>query len=208
MERRQVIGLIGSALLVLGSFAPVVRVPLGGAITYFKNGQGDGLFTLIAGMLAAVLILARFYTLLKVIGLGCALLVFYDLYKAVEVMAKVSDTLKDAPDTGLAGSIVQIVGQSVGIEWGWGPLLLGALGVAVAGFMGSTRALNPRNMAPAATRFMGATHALNPRNAATAAARFGLWHRVTDAVSSQHVWTLLAIVAGLVAFIVFLVVLR
>lgn len=46
-DRRQMLGLIGSVVVALGVFAPLVRVPFLGHLTYFQNGQGDGVIVLL-----------------------------------------------------------------------------------------------------------------------------------------------------------------
>ncbi|NBR77653.1 MAG: hypothetical protein EBT76_02505 [Microbacteriaceae bacterium] len=43
-DRRQLFGLLGSGLLILGTFVPLISVPLLGTMNYFANGKGDGIF--------------------------------------------------------------------------------------------------------------------------------------------------------------------
>jgi len=42
MNRKQLFGLIGSIVLFVGVFAPVVSVPIVGNMNYFQNGKVTG----------------------------------------------------------------------------------------------------------------------------------------------------------------------
>ncbi len=73
----QLIGLIGSALLIIGPFAPFISAPFIGSITLFKGGEGDGIFILGFGLIALLFSFTRRYTAVAVAGcLSGALLVF------------------------------------------------------------------------------------------------------------------------------------
>ena len=61
MSARQLLGLLGAMLLLVGVFCPLVSLPFVGSITYFGNGRQDGWFILAFGAIAAVTALARLY---------------------------------------------------------------------------------------------------------------------------------------------------
>lgn len=46
-NNRHVVGLIGSLLLFIGVFCPIVSAPIIGNINYFQNGKGDGVLIII-----------------------------------------------------------------------------------------------------------------------------------------------------------------
>jgi len=53
------IGLAGCGLLVLGTFLPIVRLPMVGSINYFNNGNGDGIYIIIIAIISLFLILKK-----------------------------------------------------------------------------------------------------------------------------------------------------
>lgn len=57
MEKNKLLALSGSAMLVLGAFMPVVSLPIVGSLNYLNNGEGDGVFIVVLGILAAALAL-------------------------------------------------------------------------------------------------------------------------------------------------------
>jgi hypothetical protein len=50
--------------MLIGSFCPVVSIPIMGSISYVNNGQGDGVFVLIMAVVALVAVFVRRYRLL------------------------------------------------------------------------------------------------------------------------------------------------
>jgi hypothetical protein len=46
MTIRQLLGILGSTLLFLGVFLPIVKLPVVGDLNYFANGRGDGVLVL------------------------------------------------------------------------------------------------------------------------------------------------------------------
>jgi uncharacterized protein YjbI with pentapeptide repeats len=47
LDLAQILGILGSILLFLGAFAPVVSFPIVGSINFLKNGTGDGLILIL-----------------------------------------------------------------------------------------------------------------------------------------------------------------
>jgi hypothetical protein len=52
MTTRQLIGFLGSALLFLGVFLPIVKLPIVGDLNYFANGRGDGVLVLVLAVIS------------------------------------------------------------------------------------------------------------------------------------------------------------
>jgi hypothetical protein len=74
VTNRQLLGILGSAILFIGVFMPIVKLPAVGEINYFHNGRGDGVIVLLA-VISFVLVLIRWYRQLwnHVPGLGSCL---------------------------------------------------------------------------------------------------------------------------------------
>jgi len=70
MNTKQLLGLIGSIILFVGVFAPIVSVPIMGNMNYFQNGKGDGTIVLLLAVVSLVLVLAKKYKGLWITGLG------------------------------------------------------------------------------------------------------------------------------------------
>lgn len=48
MQLRQVLGIVGSVVLAIGVFVPIVELPQARNITYFRDGGGDGMMLALA----------------------------------------------------------------------------------------------------------------------------------------------------------------
>ena len=123
----QVLGLIGSAMLLLGVFMPIISVPIFGSINYFRNGEGDGVFVLVLGLASILLVLLNKYQWLFLTGigaLGVMAFTFVNVYsKLAEAKSSASRDLAGNPFKGLADAAI----ESIQFEWGWGVLVLGAI---------------------------------------------------------------------------------
>lgn len=129
----QWVGLVGSGLLFLGAFMPVVRMPIVGSINYVNNGEGDGVFIVAVAVIAMVSALAGWGLLLGTMGLVSAALMTYSVISFLglrsESVADLQEELVDNPFAGLGEAMI----QSVQLEWGWGVLFLGAAFVMTGG---------------------------------------------------------------------------
>ena len=59
LHRKQLFGIIGSILLFLGVFTPIISAPLVGSINYFQNGKGDRVIVLVLAVISIGLVLAK-----------------------------------------------------------------------------------------------------------------------------------------------------
>jgi len=135
METRQTVGLLGSLLLFLGVFAPIVSVPIIGSQNYFQNGSGDGVVIAILALLSVVTVFTRRYRALWWTGLASlGVLVFTFVtfqMKLSQLKQQMNTELADNPFKGLADVAV----QSVQLQWGWAILVVGVVLVLVAAAM-------------------------------------------------------------------------
>lgn len=127
MENGKIMGLIGSALLFLGAFAPIVSIPFAGNQNYFQNGRGDGVVIVILAAISAVLALTGRLRGLWITGLASLAVVIFTFInfevRISEMKSKMSTELADNPFRGLADLAV----GSVQLQWGWAILVVGAL---------------------------------------------------------------------------------
>jgi hypothetical protein len=126
MKDNKTQALVGAALLFVGVFMPIVRIPIMGSMNYFMNGQGDGVIVLLIAVVGGALALAGKVRHV-VWPAGLALLImamtFYRFQTGMVRMREEMETsLRDNPFRGLA----DMAANSIQLEWGWGILLLGA----------------------------------------------------------------------------------
>ncbi len=74
MNNRRLLGILGSAILFIGVFMPIVKVPIVGDINYFQNGRGDGVIVLALAVISLALVLLRWYRELWITALGSAVI--------------------------------------------------------------------------------------------------------------------------------------
>jgi len=123
---KQLLGLIGSAVLFVGVFAPIVSIPIVGNMNYFQNGKGDGTIVLVLVVVSLILILLKKFKGLWFTGLGSmAILAFTFInfqIKMSDVRTQMEIELTGNPFRGIADMAI----QSVQLQWGWALLIIGA----------------------------------------------------------------------------------
>ncbi len=125
-DRQQMFGIIGSIVLFVGVFTPIISVPVVGSLNYFQNGKGDGVIVLVLAVISMVLVLAKRYGGLWFTGVGSLALM---LFTFVNFQVRVSQ-MREEMETKLAGNpfrgIADVAMQSIQIQWGWAVLIIGA----------------------------------------------------------------------------------
>lgn len=120
-------GLIGAALLIVGVFAPIIRIPIVGSINYFNNGQGDGVFVLVIALISLFFVITRKYKWVLWSGIISMAIIFTSYVgfqlKLGEVKSDIGAELAGNPFRGLADAAV----NSVQTQWGFSVLIIGAL---------------------------------------------------------------------------------
>ncbi|MGB9407507.1 MAG: hypothetical protein WCA89_08220 [Terracidiphilus sp.] len=119
----QLLGIIGSIVLFIGVFLPVVSGSTGGSLNYFQNGKSDGTILLILAVISFFLVLIKGYPWLLLTGLGS----FGDiLFRFVNVRRGMSQAKTEVAVNPLRGPI-----EAVHLRWGWAVLVVGA-GLVIA----------------------------------------------------------------------------
>ena len=129
---KQVLGFIGSIILFIGVFTPIVSVPIVGNINYFQNGQGDGIFLIILAAISFILSITKKYKGLWFTGVISLLMLISVL---ISFQTKIAE-MKSQINTELAGNPFKFLGdiavQSVQIQWGWALLFIGSVLIITA----------------------------------------------------------------------------
>jgi DNA-directed RNA polymerase subunit RPC12/RpoP len=82
---RQIIGLVGSLILLLGVFAPIAKVPIYGSINYFMNGKGDGTLVFFFAAIALFAIFVKKEGLQLVMGLLSLVVLSFSLGRFLSI---------------------------------------------------------------------------------------------------------------------------
>ncbi len=121
----KILGVLGSLVLFVGVFAPLVSVPLVGNMNYFQNGRGDGSIILVLAVTSIVLSAVGRFKWLYLTGfsrLGILIFTF------VNFQIKISQ-MKTEMDTRLAGNpfkgIADVAMSAFQLQWGWALLIIG-----------------------------------------------------------------------------------
>jgi len=138
MTKRQLLGIIGSAILFIGVFMPIVKLPVVGEMNYFHNGRGDGVIILALAVTSFVFVLIRWYRQLWITSLSSAAVLAFPFFnfqsKMSQATRQMETELKDNPFRGLADLAV----QSVQLQWGWAVLVIGIAFLIVVAAMKDT----------------------------------------------------------------------
>jgi len=138
MSNRRLLGILGSAILFIGVFMPIVKLPVVGEMNYFHNGRGDGVIILALAATSFVFVLIRWYRQLWITSLGSAAVLAFTFFnfqsKMSQATRQMETELKDNPFRALADLAV----QSVHLLWGWAVLVIGIAFLIVVAAMKDT----------------------------------------------------------------------
>lgn len=123
--QRSTLGWLGTLLLFTGVFTPIMSVPIVGNLTYFQNGEGDGVLVLVlAGISVLLVYTARYRGLYLTAGLSLLIMLvslFHIFSLMADMRAELEQELAGNPFRGLADMAM----ESIQLQWGWAVLLLG-----------------------------------------------------------------------------------
>lgn len=125
METHKMLGIIGSIVLFVGVFAPIVSAPIMGDMNYFHNGRGDGVIILVLAGASFCLVLAEKYKGLWLTSIGSIVTMAITF---VMFQKRLSD-LRTKMDAELSGNafkgFADMAVNSVQLQWGWAVLIVG-----------------------------------------------------------------------------------
>jgi len=124
---KQLLGLIGSAVLFVGVFAPIVSIPIMGNMNYFQNGKGDGTFVLILAVISLILVLLKKFKGLWFTGLGSMAIMTFTFINFQMALANTKTQMEMELEGNPFRGIADMAMQSVQLQWGWALLIIGAV---------------------------------------------------------------------------------
>jgi hypothetical protein len=127
-SKKQIAGLVGSIVLFIGVFCPIVSIPMIGSINYSK---GDGIIILVFAAISIIVTLIKKYEWLWFTGLGSLGVILFTFVNFQMKMSEMKSKLAGNPFSGLA----DVVLQSVQLQWGLGILIIGIILIIVAAIL-------------------------------------------------------------------------
>lgn len=126
MSTKQKLGLIGSIILFVGVFMPIISLPMIGNVNYFNNGKGDGTIILILAVISFVLVLSKNYKWLWFTGLGSLGMLLFTFVTFQLGMSKAKAVIEAKLEGNVFRGLTDMSMQSFQIQWGWALLIVGA----------------------------------------------------------------------------------
>ena len=131
MSFKQIIGIIGSLLLILGVFIPLVKIPIVGGITFYDNSKLEAIIVIAIAVVSVFLVVAKRYILLWISGIALLAVVsvrgiqtIQKLYSAKSTAEKIFGEKLTAKIT---GKLTNVAIDHVHISWGLIFLIVGAI---------------------------------------------------------------------------------
>lgn len=127
MNKKQTFGLIGSIMLFIGVFTPLISLPIVGSTNYFMNGKGDGTIVLILAIISFLLVLSKKYKGLWFTGLASLGVMFFTFVNFQSRMSEAKATMQAQLAGNPFAGLGDLAMQSVQLQWGWVILIVGAV---------------------------------------------------------------------------------
>lgn len=141
MQTRQILGLVGSILLMAGAFSPILKIPGVGQVSYFHHGHGDGIMILTFGMISLVLVLIKRYNLLVFTGIASLAMVTFTFYNIYHKLREIKLQLSREFSGQMQGVAEQVI-NSIQVEWGVIIIGLGIVLLLITPFIKKKSAAN------------------------------------------------------------------
>jgi len=93
MTTRQLLGILGSAILFIGVFMPIVKLPVVGELNYFHNGRGDGVIILALAVTSFIFVLIRWYRQLWITSPASAAVLAFTFFNFQSKMSQATSQI-------------------------------------------------------------------------------------------------------------------
>ena len=125
MGFKNILGAIGSVLLFIGVFLPIVSFPIVGSMNFMTNGNVWGILLLLIAVSSFTLAMLDKSCFLWLTGSAGFLFLLVKFIQISSAMGDISDSMsKD--ESGMFKALSEGMAASVQIQWGWAILLIGS----------------------------------------------------------------------------------
>ena len=135
MTKKQTFALLGSLILFVGVFMPIISMPMIGNMNYFQNGKGDGVIIILLAFLSIIFSFSNKNKGLWFTGIGSLIVLLFTFInfqmKLSELKSQMAIELEGNP----FGGIADLAMQSVQLQWGWAVLIVGTVMIIVSAVM-------------------------------------------------------------------------
>jgi hypothetical protein len=124
--KRRLLAFVGTFLLFIGVFLPIMEIPIVGSVDYFRDGEGDGVIVLLFSLISLGIIFLNKYKFLLYTGIASLITI---LVTFADITVKMNE-IKDEYAADMEGNPFGFVGdamlESISYSWGWLVLIAGA----------------------------------------------------------------------------------
>jgi uncharacterized membrane protein len=139
MNNKQIIGLIGIVLIIMGLFIPLVKVPLIGGISFFENDKMESILVMGLCAISLVLILSKRKMLLWFSNIATFTVTLSSAVQTTRRLMSAKSTaekiLGEKLTNKLADKLTGVAMEHVHIYWGLVFLILGVILIFVCAIL-------------------------------------------------------------------------
>jgi len=143
MEKKQILGVIGLILLIVGLFLPIIKIPINDNINFYGNNRAEAMVIAALSVLSLIFILIKRYSLLwipviaiiavmSVLGIDIAM-------RVMNAKSKAEGIIGEELTEEISEGVTQIVTDHVQIQWGVVVLAAGILLIILCAIIGSIK---------------------------------------------------------------------
>ncbi len=125
------LGIVGSVVLFVGVFTPIISFPIVGNVNLFQNGNGVGVVVLALAGISLVLTLMKIYVGLWLTGLSSLAIMGMTFVNFHLVMAKAKSEMETELQGNPFRGLTDAAMLATQLQWGWALLVVGA-GLVIA----------------------------------------------------------------------------
>lgn len=136
MLKKQMLGILGSILLLIGVFAPMIRIPILGNISFFENNKLAGVLIVILAIISIFLAFTKRLKLLWFTSIALLAVMGYTAWEAQKplssIKSKTSKILGEKLTDKITDKITDKAMDYVHIQWGLILLVFGLILIIIA----------------------------------------------------------------------------
>lgn len=136
MERKRILGIFGSILLLAGVFIPMIKVSIVGDVdystSYFDQGKFEGLIVAALAVISLILAFTKRFWLLWLSGLASAGTMGYTFVQIGKRISSILSKSQKVLGHRVTDSISDKIEHHTHIQWGLALLIIGVILIIVA----------------------------------------------------------------------------
>ncbi len=152
MVKKQILGIIGAIFLLVGVFAPMVKIPLAGTISFFENNKFTGILIVILALVSLFFVFIRRFRILWLSGILTLAVMGYTAWEAQKplssIKSKTSKILGEKLTNKITDKITDKAMDYVHIQWGLIFLILGLILIFISAALPVAKKISIENVQP------------------------------------------------------------